>query len=198
MCSDLSISRCASEACASGKVSAFCSSPTMTDGRSTTNLRATRISMNLETNSPQKRTRIRRFAAMILIAQAVVLQGCARISNAALLIRGQDNVCFLQINQVVANWGFKAHALAFSRTLLVHSLRLPAHPSGITTFDANQIELMVMSERDGSKATVQPLWGYLTVDLNSKRVVVAISTESGPFSGNGTYPLEGYGPPLGC
>jgi len=46
-----------------------------------------------------------------------------------------------------------------------------------------------MSEKDGSTALVQLTSGAVTIDLNANRLTVALSTSSGQYVGNGTYPL---------
>jgi hypothetical protein len=135
--------------------------------------------------------------ALVPLAIFVMLLGCVRTQGSAVLTGckyiATCDVYHLELNQVVGDWAFNPHALVFARSVAVHSLLLPRRPSQVATFDASQLKLTAMSAKDGSTAPLPLKSGNVKIDLTAKRAVIDLSTSSGPFSGNGTYPLSTLG-----
>jgi hypothetical protein len=76
-----------------------------------------------------------------------------------------------------------------ARTMYVHTIWLPRPPDTKTTYRAQELTLEEMTE-NGQREKYIPSGGALTVDKDSKTVIVDLQIKTGPFSGNGTYPLK--------
>ena len=142
--------------------------------------------MNCEKMGLNKSKRFATALALFLIFAE--LPGCCRQHNHATLW-GWRFGYYLELSQVVDDWGFDFHNLCFSRYLAVHRLDLPGRPPEVTVFDASQLKLTAMSA-DGRTVSTALISGKVWIDVPSKRAVIDLTTSSGPFSGNGVYPLS--------
>ena len=128
--------------------------------------------------------------AAVLLAGCGIYPGHRSAAVECVCPRGQPQSFQISLTTPTGPWRFSVHAGGLYEEIRLYAIHLPGPPPPTVHYVSSEISAFDVSGE--SRVSVPISGGFVTLDKKLGQVVVALETATGPFLGNGKYPLDAF------